>query len=230
MTKILAIDTAASSCSAALLDSNAGAREINEKYSDQPRAHTRLILPMVDELLAEADVRVADLDALAFSAGPGSFTGLRISAGVVQGLAYACELPVIRVSTLQSMASTAFRNGQVSEGQIVIPSFDARMEEVYWAVYRAAETPEQLIAPQVTAPKNLVAAIPEESGVGVGDGWQLVGDVAESFIRYIDFAPRAHDVAILAEQALRRGDTVSADAAQPIYIRNTVSWKKRHEQ
>ena len=129
--KILALDTATEACSAALwLDG-----EVIERYAYAPREHNQLILPMLNGLLADAGVTLAGLDALAFGRGPGSFTGVRIATGVVQGIAYAASLPVAPVSTLAAMALEAI--GETGD-EFAMPCIDARMGVVYWSVYRRA--------------------------------------------------------------------------------------------
>ncbi|HDP89812.1 MAG TPA: tRNA (adenosine(37)-N6)-threonylcarbamoyltransferase complex dimerization subunit type 1 TsaB, partial [Thioalkalivibrio sp.] len=146
--KILAIDTATDACSAALfLDG-----EVTSRFELAPRRHTELILPMVGSLLEEAGLAVTDLDAVAFGRGPGAFTGLRIAAGVAQGLALGADLPVIPVSTLATMAQQVMDE---AGAEAVAAALDARMGEVYWGCYRrdaegVAEPvgPETVCAPQ----------------------------------------------------------------------------------
>ena len=129
--KLLALDTATEACSAALLVDDA----IIERYELAPRRHAALILPMIEAVLAEAGIGVAQLDALAFGCGPGAFTGLRIAAGVAQGIALAGGLPVVPVSTLAAIACHAVARYGVER---VAAAIDARMGEVYWGTYRAA--------------------------------------------------------------------------------------------
>ncbi|MFZ4702392.1 MAG: tRNA (adenosine(37)-N6)-threonylcarbamoyltransferase complex dimerization subunit type 1 TsaB, partial [Candidatus Methylumidiphilus sp.] len=127
--KLLSLETSTEACSAALyLDG-----EITERYQLAPQQHNKLILPMIQSLLAEADLKLHQLDALAFGRGPGSFTGVRIAAGIVQGLAFGADLPVAPVSTLAAMAQEVFAE---SDSQYALPCIDARMGEVYWGVYR----------------------------------------------------------------------------------------------
>ncbi len=131
--KLLAIETAAEACSAALLIDG----EISLRYEVQPRKHSELIMSMLNSLLQEADLSPARLDGLAFGCGPGSFTGVRIAAGVAQGVALGADLPVVRVSTLAALAQGYFRqSGHTS----VLPAFDARMQEVYWGCYRLQDS------------------------------------------------------------------------------------------
>jgi len=129
--KILAIETASESCSVALsLDG-----VLRERSSLAPRGHAERLLPWVQELLAEAGIALQDLDAVAFSRGPGSFTSLRIGIGVAQGLAWGAGLPVVPVSSLRSAAQAAVAHGV----QAAMVALDARMDEVFSGLYRLDE-------------------------------------------------------------------------------------------
>ena len=153
--KLLAIDTATEACSAALyIDGN-----ILEKYEVAPRQHAELILPMIDALLAEAELELASLDGLAFGRGPGAFTGVRIATGIVQGLAFASDLPVVPVSTLAAMAQ-----GAANQSNTILSAIDARMGEIYWAIFTVGD--DGLVKPQsdeqVTKPEVLNIEIETE--------------------------------------------------------------------
>jgi len=125
---LLAIDTATEGCSAALLNDGS----IRFDYLETARDHSRLILKMIDTLLAEAGIKPGQLDGLAFGRGPGSFTGVRIATGVVQGIAFAIDRPVVAISDLAAIAQRSCReNGHTR----VLAAIDARMGEVYWAAY-----------------------------------------------------------------------------------------------
>ena len=136
--KILALDTATEACSAALLIDG----EIRERFEIAPRAHARLLLPMLEDLLAEAGLKPAQLDAIAFGRGPGSFTGLRIAASVAQGIAFAADLPVLPVSTLAALAWPALRAARADQ---VFAAIDARMGEIYCAGFGLAAQGELLM-------------------------------------------------------------------------------------
>src|ERR1700752_3189626 len=126
--KLLAIDTATEQCSAAVrVEGRCVARCV-----PTPRGHTELILPMVEEVLAEAGLTLKQLDAIAFGRGPGAFTGVRIAIGVAQGLAYASDLPLVPISNLAAVA----QQNASGDGDILV-CMDARMNEVYWGVFRA---------------------------------------------------------------------------------------------
>jgi tRNA threonylcarbamoyladenosine biosynthesis protein TsaB len=221
--KLLAIETATEACSAALLAGDG----LVFRYRVEPRRHSELILPMMDELLAEAGLGMADLDAMAFGRGPGSFTGVRIAAGVVQGAAFACDLPVVPVSTLAALAQGGFRQ----QGQRrLLPAYDARMGEIYWGAYQvnADGLVEPVIEDQVAAPE-LVADPGGEEWYGVGSGWQTYGEALAGRLggRVAGIAPEsnchARDVALLAAAAFQRGEAVPAEEALPVYLRDKVA-------
>ncbi len=126
---MLAVETSTEACSAALYSDG----EIQEKFEIAPREHTKLILPMIDALMADADLKPQQLDALAFSRGPGSFTGVRISTGIIQGIALGADLPVVPVSTLAAIAHHYLKN---STAECAFTAMDARMGEIFWGVYQ----------------------------------------------------------------------------------------------
>src|SRR5690606_23380921 len=129
MPRSLALDSSTEACSVALIDGDV----LCERYIDAPREHTLHLLPMVDAVLAGRGLRLRDLHAVAFARGPGSFTGLRICLGLVQGLAFGAQLPVIPVSTLAALAQTV---AQQQPGAFILSAIDARMDEVYWGLFR----------------------------------------------------------------------------------------------
>lgn len=229
MTKILALDTATQACSVALNLNG----QIHENFVIAPQDHTRRLLPMVDQLLAQHAVSLRDLDAIAFTHGPGSFTGLRICVGIVQGLAFGADLPVVGVSTLETMAVSAGRLLGLRAGTTVLPVLDARMGEVYWGGYRLQQgspRPQVLLNDQVTSPSDLAAHFHEEELFIVGSGCPLL-DQSEVDARGARceeaLYPHAYDLANIAHALVAAGQTQSAMDARPIYIRNEVSWEKR---
>lgn len=224
MTKILALDTSGEACSVALLANGS----IEQRFQLAPREHTRLILPMVEELLGEAGLALTGLDALAFGRGPGSFTGLRICAGVVQGLAWGADLPVVPVSSLKAMAHG------VEPGRQVLASFDARMSELYFAHYQChASGPELLGEERLIKPEALfesLAMLQLDNCLALGSGWRYLEDSgvdARKFLRVdTNVQPSAAAIAALAEADLHQGRVVSAEQVEPVYLRDEVTWQK----
>jgi len=223
--KLVAVETATEACSAALLIDG----EVSERFEIAPRQHTQLILPMVDQLLAEAELKLTDLDGLAFSRGPGAFTGVRIATGVIQGLAFAAELPVAPISTLAAMAQGQYRSGGQ---QGILTAIDARMGEIYWAGYQfsVSGVMSEIIAEQVVSAVD--ASIPESGEwFGVGSGWQSDGErLTERLGSRLtgsdaSLLPHAADIARLAAPLIERGDGVSVANALPIYLRDQVVHK-----
>lgn len=224
--KVLAIETAGDACSCAVLaDANC-----YERHRIAPRRHAELVLGMVGELLDEAGVDLAGLDVLAFGRGPGSFTGVRVATGVIQGLAYGAGLPVVPVSSLQALAQGASRESGRTK---VLAAFDARMDEVYWGVYQAGG--DGLMAARMEECACAADAVPlpsEGEWFGTGGGWGAYGDVLTARAGDLlagtepNRLARALDVAMLARAAHARGDSVPASSALPVYIRNRVARKR----
>lgn len=220
--KILAFETSTDACSVALRIGE----ETWERFEKAPRRHAELVLPMAESLLAEVGLGPGDLDGLAFGRGPGSFTGVRIAAAVVQGVAFATGLPVAPVSTLQALAEGVAREVAVDS---VLAVLDARMGEVYWGAYRRAASGrmEAVVEDTLSAPERV--SVPGSGPwVGAGDGWAAYGEVLRAGLggrlscelpaRF----PRARDVAHIGVEIVGRGEGVSAAAALPLYLRDRV--------
>jgi tRNA threonylcarbamoyladenosine biosynthesis protein TsaB len=225
--KILAIETATEACSAALLVDDT----VLERYELAPQRHNRLILPMIDSLLAEAGITIFQVDALAFGRGPGSFTGVRIAAGVTQGIAFGADLPVVPVSTLAALAQDVFNEALEP---IAFPCIDARMGEVYWAVYRRGESGmAELLGEEAVLSADRVWFPSQAEGMGIGSGWKTFGSVLQERLGsglvsiLPDRFPRAAMVARLGDHAFRRGVFVEPDQALPVYLRDNVAKKPR---
>ena len=224
MTAILALDTSGEACSVAL---SVGDQQW-QSYELAAQSHTQRALPMIDEVLEQAQISLKDLDALAIAAGPGSFTGLRIGMGVIQGLAFAADLPVIAVSTLEALAWQQLN--QTPEVEWLLPALDARMGETYWAVYRVVQGEiSEYKAPAASSPEDVVRWLEEQqiTVVGVGAGWSLVSLANSGHEAQPDANLRATSVLALAEQHWLTGEAIDVLEVQPMYIRDKVSWKKR---
>ena len=220
--KILAIETATEACSAAL--------DINDSCSHRfeiaPRRHTELILPMIDELLREADIQISDLDAIAFGQGPGAFTGVRIAVGVIQGLAFAHNIPVIPVSTLAALAQLFAK-----EHNYVASAIDARMQEIYWGLYKKNDLGlMQLITEEKVCSPDDIPTPSEGEGewFGAGTGWNSYSETLQSRFNSKlagfngDILPTAEAIMELAKPAYLAGDVLPVEEAVPVYLRNKV--------
>jgi len=226
MTRILAIETSTEGCSVAL---SAGS-EVLERFELAPMKHAELILPFVRGVLADAGCAVGDVDVIAFGRGPGSFTSLRIGIGVVQGLAWGADVPVVPVSSLQAVAQAAFENVAVAAADHVLVAMDARMHEVFHAVFRRDDhgVAQPLGEERVTAPADLAA--PEVNAfIAAGNGFaryvELEPLAAAAVARQPELWPRAGMVLALARQWLKTHEPLPPEQAQPVYIRNTVAEK-----
>lgn len=187
---------------------------------------------MIRELLREAGLTPSDLNALAFACGPGSFTGLRIATGVVQGLSYGLDLPVVPVSSLETVAAGAIERFDLQPGDRVIVAFDARMAEVYWASYECRDgKPQALTDERVGPPGQLALAAGTGRWFGAGSGWRLQDQFPSGIVSATEafdgeLLPRADRVARLAADRFALKGGVPASQAQPVYIRDQVAWKK----
>ena len=226
MACILALDTSSEACSAAVIKDG----KITSVYAVVPRDHTRKIIPMIQQVLKESETETHQLDAIAFGRGPGSFTGLRIAAGVTQGLAYGLDINVIPISTLEAMALevSSLSSGKCSH---VVTAIDARMDEVYWGAFEVKDgLVRALQAEQVCKPETV--NIPENQIFsGVGTGWGFLSrmpDTVQTAITVTDdtLLAKAEYIARIAESKYADNELVSADQAIPVYLRDTVTWKK----
>jgi tRNA threonylcarbamoyladenosine biosynthesis protein TsaB len=207
MTAILAIETATDACSVALYRDG----HYSQRHEVLPRQHNQRLFSMLGELLPAGSLRDQGIDALAYGCGPGSFTGLRIAASAVQGLAFASNLPALPVSTLACQVATALRQG-VTEGA---PALQA--------------------GPFACVPSQLqLEAFPDELDA-VGSGCVLRGSFPKELCARLatvspEVLPEARDLVPLALDALQRGEGQQAMQVQPVYVRDEISWKKISEQ
>lgn len=229
MPNILAIETSAELASCALLAGDT----VIVRSTPGVRSHSQSILPMVQQLLNEAGIALADCDAIAFGAGPGSFTGVRTACGVAQGLAYGAGLPVLPLVTLEAMAEACRTATGATE---VLAVLDARMGEVYWAQYRFVDGGWlEVVAPTLSAPQDVTPAPAAAGGLqACGNGFAeyaaaLAGmPFAQGALPGI--VPHARELALLARGALAAGQGMPAAQAQPIYLRNKVAYTSAERQ
>ena len=220
--KILALDTTQEYCSAALAVDG----DIRYREEQAPRAHTSLVLPQIRALLDEAGLMPGQLDVIAYGRGPGSFTGLRIAAGVAQGLALGADLPVAPVSSLQAMAQGVYRNDHTKTR--VCAAFDARINEIYWGCYELREMLMQAVIDEsVDRPEDVVLPASGQ-WLAIGSGWQAYPQLQQRLGNDLsgcvcDTVPLARDIIPFAAQMLDADDTVAAEEAIPVYLRHKVA-------
>ena len=220
--KILALETSTEFCSVALyLDGKIFNKEILAE-----RRHSEILLPMIHELLEESALALQQLDGIAFGAGPGSFTGLRIACGVAQGLAYATNLPVIGINTLEAVAQ------QIDEQKIIV-ALDARMGEIYHAAYQKAENFDwKVISPPTLCLPQHAPSVPGNGWIGCGSGFDVyrkeLSTLYSENIHQVHYKlhPQAGEIAQLALPKFTDGSNTDPANATPVYIRNKVALKE----
>ena len=216
--KILALETSTELCSAALwLD---GGIDMREAAAGQ--RNSEVLLPMVDALLAARGLKAADLDGVAFGAGPGSFTGVRIACGVAQGIAFGAGVPVVGIVTLLALA-------EASQSQRAVCCLDARLGEIYHAAYeRRAGRWHAVHEPSLCKP-DAAPELPAGEWTGCGSGFGVFRQTLEKryagrLVRIVDgLAPHAREVASLAAAEFKLGNAVAAEHAAPLYVRDKVA-------
>jgi tRNA threonylcarbamoyladenosine biosynthesis protein TsaB len=218
--RILALETSTEYCSAALWQDGA----IVDRCELVGQKHSELLIAMLDGVLQDAGCRIQDVDGIAFGAGPGSFTGVRIACGVTQGLALGAELPVVGVCTLQALA-------QASGHDKVIAALDARMHEVYHAAYeRRGEKWVTVCEPSLCLAQD-APAVPDTGWFGAGSGFAMYGiALNERYAAQIEgcdaqAVPQARAIAQLAAPLFAAGLGVDAALAMPLYLRDKVALK-----
>jgi tRNA threonylcarbamoyladenosine biosynthesis protein TsaB len=227
--RILGIDTATESCSAALLLEG----RLLERAQRLERAHAQVILPMVDELLAEGDAPLNTLDAIAFGRGPGAFTGVRLAATVAQGLAFGADVGVVPVSDLQALAQRALDEDRALTRVLVCT--DARMREVYWACFERSSDSfagpcgeERVSAPADVRLPSVWGPAKQRAGrlAGVGSGFAAYPDLFREFpldVVMQELLPRAVEIVKLAVPEVEAGRVFPPEQALPVYLRDDVA-------
>jgi len=246
--KVLAVETSSNACSASLLVYE---QENNQlfyfsKFEIAPQNHTELILPMLDQILAEAEISISDVDVLAFGRGPGSFTGVRIAASVIKAIAFAHDLPVVPVSSLAAMALYAY---EAKKEQNVIVLTDARMKEVYLSMgtivksesaksesnLLSIQVKEELLSPEeaLVTVSSLLKENANNTYVATGNAWDIYQDKFTDLLndrqleRLKDEYPNAKQIAYLGLIKYLEDDVDNAISALPVYLRNNVAKKSQ---
>ena len=216
MTTLLAIETSTDLASVALIQNH------QIVFRDLPGVHTHSygLLPAVQDLLHECGMTLRQLDAIAFGCGPGAFTGVRTACGVVQGLAYGLQIPVLPVVSLLAMAESANASNQCVD---LVCCLDARMNEVYWAHYRLQD--ECWVEVQVPALSDFVTALryAREKNLMVALGQGLELSDADRDMQHLSVMPHAQFTVHIGQRDFLRGLGMDAASAQPLYLRNKVA-------
>jgi tRNA threonylcarbamoyladenosine biosynthesis protein TsaB len=225
--KILALDTATEACSVSL---GMGDRVI-ERYVELGRGHAERLLPMVDEVLAEGGLTLRSLDAIAFGRGPGGFTGVRLAASVAQGLAFGAGLGVVPISNLAAVAQRAAQKAP-DVAQVLVVN-DARMREVYWALFRihaGVATDAEHVGPAATVVLPEGGAVRDGSlnWAAAGRGLQVYPELAARCAErgaqvFPDLLPHATEILSLARPAVAAGQLLDPADALPVYVRDRVA-------
>lgn len=229
---LLALETATDVCSVALLD---GDRLVGLAEVLRPRAHAAMLAPLIRDVLAQANCGVGDLTAIAVSAGPGSYTGLRIGASTAKGLAWVCGAALIAVPSLEALAIGA--QDVLAEGDLLVPAFRSRRDEVYAAAFR--RTPDGLARiadASAVEVGDLGGWLPEHAGTLwiVGEAGALVADAvhqtvdgAARVLNPVRFRPSAAHVGALGAAKQVAGDFVDVAAFEPEYLKDFVAKRAR---
>lgn len=240
MKTILALDSSSENCSIAVYHQYV----MSLRSEHAPRKHTQLILPLMKQELADRTLSLDDVDAIAFGAGPGSFTGIRIAAGVAQGLAYGLSIPIYAISNLKALALQSYLANKCKR---VLACVDARMDEVYWGMFEVTESQviEQgfqvtrysvtcLSGEKVGSPNSIraqtvyIESHSNQKTAGIGTGIALLEEdiLKQLSVQDNTAQPNADTIAFLAETAIAEGELGELNEALPSYVRDTVTWKK----
>lgn len=233
MATFIALDASTEACSVAVIKGS----QCWSLCSNTPQYHAQQLLPFIDQLLHQAGLATDQLDFIACSQGPGSFTGLRIGLGIAQGLAFGAGIPMIGVSSLAALAKAA-ANEIASPVDSVLTLLDARMGEIYWAIYQDVQNvPVALKPPTLSTPNELRDEIRggqylSSSGslALAGSGLPMLGLTTEELVNVAvndQLRPHAEAVADIAGVLWEQGAAVAPDAFELLYLRNSVSWNKR---
>ena len=220
--KLLALETSSNACSVAL----ANGSDVLERHVIEPRAHTRILMPMIRELLAEAGFGSNDLDAIILGNGPGSFIGMRIGASVAQGIAYAAGLNILPLSSLAAIAAEVMAG---SDARYVAVTQDARMHEVYSGFFERGTGGLPMAIGQETIQSVAGIVLPENDGSpwsAAGDGWRVIEQSGHSPGKLLMCevrVPRARYLVEISRPLLGTDALIAPELLEPAYLRHTVA-------
>ncbi len=221
MSRLLLIETSTEPCSVALAD---GGRIVASRESDIPRAHAAMTAPFVKEVLDSQGLAAADCDAVCVSAGPGSYTGLRVGASTAKGLCFAAGIPLLAVGTLDILAMQAIERGLPEGCRAIVPMVDARRMEVYTAVFSPEGDRLTEVEPRIIDADSFAELLSEGPTVFIGDGAEKCSEVIKSpnalFVREY---PRASAMLAPAQKAFDKGEFRDYAYFEPFYLKQFIA-------
>lgn len=238
---ILTFDTATEACTVALQCGDV----VFYRHEIAPQQHAKLLLPLIQSLIDEANIRLSDLTAIGFGCGPGSFMGVRLATGMAQGLGFGLNIRLIPISTLQTIAQTAYEKNKVTlHGQLaaiemrapasahqqhtILSGWDARMNEIYWGFYQLDKNNlmQPKINDQLSAPEAVDTSFVHTIGSLAGNAWKAYRDrlpsAFSSIQSFTDLYPEAKAMLPIALSKYVSGEAVTAENAHPHYVRHHV--------
>lgn len=223
---ILTFDTATEACSVALQCGDA----VYYRHEIAPQKHASLLLPLIQSLMTEANIKLSDLNAIGFGCGPGSFMGVRLATGMAQGLGFGLNIPLIPISTLQTLAQTAASETRASASvpTTILAGWDARMNEIYWGFYQLDKNNimQPTINDQLSAPEAVDTSFVHTIGSLAGNAWKAYQNRLPSAFSTIpsftDIYPEAKAMLTIARSKYLASETVAAVNAHPHYVRHHV--------
>lgn len=212
---ILALDTSMGACSAAVLRADGAQRRLHALYAEMPRGHAEALMPMVEEVLAEAEIEARDVDLIAATVGPGSFTGVRIAIAAARGLALATDAKLYGTDSLTVMARASLQAGDAG-GPFAV-AVDARRGMLYLGLFD--ETAKKMDGPRLITPEDAFRLLPKDLRGVLGSGADILAAEARALGRDISVSLRdlQPSAAALAEIALEPGETT--EILRPLYLR-----------
>lgn len=228
MTNLLAIETATTACSVALSYQD----NLYQQHQQIPREHNKILLNMIQSVMAQASANFQNLDAVVVGHGPGSFVGTRIAVSVAQGIAFAADKSIVPVSTLHTIAQGAYRRHQCKSVWVAV---DAHANQIYQQQFQY-DPLNQFMQPcsnvSAIAPEDLIALASKNTIYAIGDGWSVYADKIirpDNIKPLTEWLPNAIDLLPIATDALAKGHSVLPQHVQPIYVRGTSPWQKQHQ-
>lgn len=233
--KLLALDTSSLACTVGVQ----AADTVFIEHEEQPRQHTRLLMPMIRKVLVAAGLELADLDGIVLGNGPGSFIGMRIAASVAQGLAHGADLKIAPVSSLAAVALEAASRAPAAKSTLVAVAQDAHLQEVYLGLFRVTEGRVSSLAPERLQRCEAIAELVDLCGLEPGDactaagyGWQRYAALLEANREYLRgpaevLYPQASFLLKLGIDGFERGEAIAAADVIPAYLRQKVAEKPK---